>query len=146
MSGPTSFLTPFATIFRASMSSPESVSSRTAIRGFSIDICRISTRFFSPPEKPSFRYLEASSRGTSSCSIAAIRSLRNSGILTGSSTPSFRALRSALMAARRKLVTVTPGMACGYWKARKRPRAARSSAPISVTSSPPKKICPSVIS
>ena len=26
---------------------------RTAIRGFSIAICRISTRFFSPPEKPS---------------------------------------------------------------------------------------------
>ena len=37
------------------MSSPESVSSSTAIRGFSIAICRISTRFFSPPEKPSFR-------------------------------------------------------------------------------------------
>ena len=38
------------------MSSPESVSSSTAMRGFSIAICRISTRFFSPPEKPSFRY------------------------------------------------------------------------------------------
>ena len=37
------------------MSSPESVSSRIAMRGFSIAIWRISTRFFSPPEKPSFR-------------------------------------------------------------------------------------------
>ena len=35
------------------MSSPESVSSRIAIRGFNIAICRISTRFFSPPENPS---------------------------------------------------------------------------------------------
>ena len=34
---------------------PESVSSSTAMRGFSIAICRISTRFFSPPEKPSLR-------------------------------------------------------------------------------------------
>ena len=35
------------------MSSPESVSSRMASRGSSIAICRISLRFFSPPEKPS---------------------------------------------------------------------------------------------
>ena len=55
MSGPTSSFTPPATTLSASMSSPESVSSSTAIRGFSIAICRISTRFFSPPEKPSFR-------------------------------------------------------------------------------------------
>ena len=33
----------------------ESVSSRIAMRGLSIAICRISTRFFSPPEKPSLR-------------------------------------------------------------------------------------------
>ena len=55
MSGPTSCCTPFATTFSASMSSPESVSSSTAIFGCSIAICRISTRFFSPPENPSFR-------------------------------------------------------------------------------------------
>ena len=53
MSGPEKRLTPAATIRSASMSRPESVSSRTAIRGFSIAICRISSRFFSPPEKPS---------------------------------------------------------------------------------------------
>ena len=34
------------------MSRPESVSSSTARRGSSIAICRISLRFFSPPEKP----------------------------------------------------------------------------------------------
>ena len=55
MSGPTRLRTPLATILSASMSSPESVSSSTATRGESIAIWRISTRFFSPPEKPSFR-------------------------------------------------------------------------------------------
>ena len=39
-----------------------------------------------------------------------------------------RALRIALIALRRKFVTVTPGIACGYWNARKRPFCARSSA------------------
>ena len=47
--------TPFETTLRASMSRPESVSSSTAKRGSSIAICRISWRFFSPPEKPSLR-------------------------------------------------------------------------------------------
>src|SRR5205814_1622392 len=61
--GPTSSFTPPATTRSASMSRPESVSSSTAIRGFSIAIWRISTRFFSPPENPSFRYRCASSRG-----------------------------------------------------------------------------------
>src|SRR6266849_758421 len=45
--------TPWATIFSASMSRPESVSSRMASFGSSTAICRISLRFFSPPEKPS---------------------------------------------------------------------------------------------
>src|SRR5437016_4841587 len=47
-------LTPLATILSASMSRPESVSSRIANFGSSTAICRISLRFFSPPEKPSF--------------------------------------------------------------------------------------------
>ena len=71
--------------------------------------------------------------------------MRNSGIGTGFSTPPFRALRIALIALRRKLVTVTPGIACGYWNARKRPRSARSFAASSVTSSPSTRIRPSVI-
>ncbi len=115
------------------------------MRGFRSAICRISTRFFSPPEKPSFRYRDASSRGTFSRSIAPSSSLRNSGIGIGSSVPPARALRIALIALRRKLVTVTPGTACGYWKARKRPRWARSSAPSSTTSTPSSEISPSVI-
>ena len=44
-----------ATMRSASMSRPESVSSMMAIFGSSMAICRISARFFSPPEKPSFR-------------------------------------------------------------------------------------------
>ena len=53
-SGLRSALTPFETIFSASMSRPESVSSRIASRGSSTAIWKISLRFFSPPEKPSF--------------------------------------------------------------------------------------------
>ena len=56
-----------------------------------------------------------------------------------------RALRTALIAERMKLVTVTPGRRAGTGT-RKSLLLARSSASISVTSSPSKKICPSVIS
>jgi len=41
------------TIFRESMSRPESVSSKIAIFGSSTAICKISPRFFSPPDKTS---------------------------------------------------------------------------------------------
>ena len=50
--GSRSVFTPAATIRSASMSSPESVSSRIASFGSSTAICRISLRFFSPPENP----------------------------------------------------------------------------------------------
>ena len=46
-------LTPSATIRSASMSRPLSVSSRIAISGSSTAIWSISSRFFSPPLKPS---------------------------------------------------------------------------------------------
>src|SRR5436190_2116869 len=46
-------LTPLATIRSASMSRPESVSSRMASWGSSTAIWKISLRFFSPPENPS---------------------------------------------------------------------------------------------
>ena len=46
---------PWATVRSASMSRPLSVSSSTARSGSIIAICRISLRFFSPPEKPSLR-------------------------------------------------------------------------------------------
>src|SRR6266511_4691365 len=53
-SGPRRPLMPVATIRSASISRPESVSSRIASLGSSTAICRISLRFFSPPENPSF--------------------------------------------------------------------------------------------
>ena len=43
---------PLATIRNASISRPESVSSRIVTFGSSIAIWKISLRFFSPPEKP----------------------------------------------------------------------------------------------
>ena len=52
-SGLRSALTPAATIRSASMSRPESVSSKMASAGSRIAIWRISLRFFSPPENPS---------------------------------------------------------------------------------------------
>ena len=53
-----------------------------------------------------------------------------------------RASRWALIAIRRYLVTVTPGIATGYWKAMKRPARERSSGSASVMSSPSKVISP----
>src|SRR6266404_2796694 len=51
--GPRNEFTPCATVLSASMSRPLSVSSRMAYFGSSMASCRISVRFFSPPEKPS---------------------------------------------------------------------------------------------
>ena len=70
-SGERMALTPLATILRASMSRPESVSSRTQYFGSSIIIWRISLRFFSPPEKPSFTARAVNLRSISSRSIFA---------------------------------------------------------------------------
>ena len=50
------------------------------------------------------------------------------------------------MIIRRYLLTETPGIATGYWKAMKRPARERSSGSASVTSSPLKVIVPSVTS
>src|SRR6185437_13242546 len=131
--------TPSATVRSASMSSPESVSSRIAMSGWSIAICRISARFFSPPEKPSLRWRDVNERSTSSSSIACCSCVRNSLTWIGSS-------RLALIAMRRKLATETPGIDTGYWNARNRPAFARSCGSASVRSSPLKVIVPSVIS
>ena len=48
---------PSDTIFKASISNPESVSSKIINFGSKINICKISNRFFSPPEKPSLTAL-----------------------------------------------------------------------------------------
>ncbi len=76
-------------------------------------------------------------------SIAASVILRKSLSLTWSSP---RASRWALIAIRRYLATVTPGIATGYWKAMKRPIRDRSSTSASVMSLPLKVIVPSVTS
>src|SRR3954471_24358949 len=76
-------------------------------------------------------------------SIAASTRWRNSVSGIGCSP---RASRWAFMTIRRYLVTVTPGIATGYWKAMNRPARARSSGSASVMSSPSNRICPSVIS
>src|SRR5215204_4714994 len=57
-----------------------------------------------------------------------------------------RVSRWALMIIRRYLLTETPGIATGYWKAMKRPACERSSGAASVMSSPLKVIVPSVTS
>src|SRR6266852_2722027 len=49
-SGERSALTPSAATRRASMSRPESISSRMHTAGSNSAICKISLRFFSPPE------------------------------------------------------------------------------------------------
>src|SRR3954454_2469594 len=128
-----------ATVRSASMSRPESVSSSTATCGSSIAIWRISARFFSPPEKPSLSGREVNERSTSSRSAACWSFSPNSLTRIGSSRP-------VLMAMRRKLAIETPGIATGYWKAKKRPAWARSSGSAAVMSSPLKVIVPSVIS
>src|SRR6266550_763938 len=123
---------PSATTLSASMSRPESVSSRIAKRGWNMCICRISRRFFSPPENPSFtdRVMKESSIPRSF--IFSARSFRNCGIgmsffLTSPAPSALGAARRALIAVRRKFATETPGMAEGYWKARKMPARARAS-------------------
>ena len=83
------------------------------------------------------------SRGTLVSAIAASTVLRKSLSEMGSSP---RASRCAFMTMRRYFVTVTPGMATGYWKAMNRPARARSSGSASVMSSPSKRIWPSVTS
>jgi hypothetical protein len=128
--------TPSATIRRASMSRPESVSSRIAISGSRTAIWSISRRFFSPPEKPSFTYREANDSSIRRTAIFSRTFLRNSPIgmpprmaSVGSTFGSgVKPARRALIADRRKLATDRPGIAIGYWKARNRPRRARLSA------------------
>ena len=81
------------------MSRPESVSSSTASVGWSTSIWKISLRFFSPPEKPSFtgRFI----RSLSMCSVLS-RSLTSSRKSIASSSGSPRYFRCALSAAFRK--------------------------------------------
>src|ERR1700712_5521641 len=69
--GERSAFTPSATIFRASISRPLSVSSRIASDGRRMAICSTSLRFFSPPEKPTLTLRFSMSSGIDSRFISA---------------------------------------------------------------------------
>jgi hypothetical protein len=121
------------------MSSPESVSSRMASSGSTTAICRISLRFFSPPENPSFRYRSANDGSMPRRFIHSMIDRRSSS--TDRSMP----LR-ADSDWRRNWITDTPAISCGYWKARNMPALARTSVGQSVMSSPWYQIRPPVTS
>src|ERR1035438_10025289 len=120
---------PSDTTRSASMSSPESVSSRIAIFGWSSSSWRISCRFFSPPEKPSLRLRSANTGSMDRAAIASRISFRKSRSLGASP-------RTAVTAVRRKLDTDTPGTSTGYCMARNRPARARASTLMASTFSP----------
>ena len=143
VSGLLNLLKPSATMRRASTSSPESVSSRMLNLGSSMAIWKISLRFFSPPENPSFTERLASLLSSSTIFLFSRMSLRNSPAGRGSS-PS--CLRLAFRAARMKCVMLTPGISTGCWKERKMPSRALSSVFISSRFFPLKIISPSVTS
>ena len=127
--------TPSATIFSASMSRPESVSSRIAMPGSSSSIWAISWRFFSPPEKPSLteRWPNVGSRlRASRVALTSLTQVRSLG-----ASPSM-----AVLAVRRKLDTETPGTSTGYCMARNSPARARSSTVIASTSAPSRVTVP----
>ena len=136
-------LTPSATMRSASMSRPLSVSSSTHSVGSSTSICRISERFFSPPEKPTFTGRFSISMSMLRRAALSFTNFRNSGV-ESSTCP--RALRTALAAVRRNVRPATPGISIGYWKARNTPFAARSSGSISSRLSPFQRMSPSVTS
>src|SRR3954465_3074486 len=130
--------TPSDTTRRASTSRPESVSSRIAMRGFSRRICRISWRFFSPPEKPSLTLRSANAASISRPAISVLTSLTQ--VRSFGASP-----LTAVAAVRRKFDTETPGTSTGYCMARNRPARARSSTVIARTSSPSRVTVPPVI-
>ena len=131
-------LMPSETTLSASTSRPESVSSRIAILGCSSSSCRISWRFFSPPENPSLTLRWANSGSIARPSIAVRISLTQVRSLGASP-------RMAVTDVRRKFDTDTPGTSTGYCIARNRPARARSSTLICSTSCPSRVTVPPVI-
>src|SRR2546428_100686 len=126
-SGPRMRLTASLTNLMESMSSPESVSSRIAISGFNTAICRISARFFSPPENPSLTYRERKESSMRSTDISSLSSARNSLTLIALDLSLPSKPRLALIAVRRKFDIVIPGTTTGYCSARNMPSFARCS-------------------
>src|SRR3954471_18759906 len=126
-------LTPCATTLRASISRPESVSSRIASFGSSSAIWKISLRFFSPPENPSLTARESIDLSISSSVDFSLTSCMNS-IASSSGWP--WCFRLALSAAFRKYELFTPAISTGYWNAMNTPSRARSSGSMSSRSRP----------
>ena len=81
------------TMRSASMSRPESVSSRMARSGSRTAICMISLRFFSPPENPSLRYLSTNDESIPSRFIQSIVASRSSSTLRSMPLRADRACR-----------------------------------------------------
>src|SRR3712207_7705532 len=131
-------LTPSETTRSASTSRPESVSSRIAMRGLSRRICRISWRFFSPPEKPSLTLRSANAESISSAVISVRTSLTQ--VRSFGASPV-----TAVAAVRRKFDTETPGTSTGYCMARNSSARARSSTLMARTSSTSSVTLPEVI-
>ncbi len=142
MSGPTSSFTPPATTLSASMSRPESVSSSTAILRLQhrhlqdLDALLLAAR--EPVVQVARRELAGDLEAVH-LREEELAELRHRHRVVDAAVPG---LAHGVDRLRRKFVTVTPGIACGYWKARKSPACARSSAPASVMSSPSSRICP----
>ena len=104
-------LTPSATMRSASMSSPESVSSSTANLGLSIAICKISLRFFSPPEKPTFNCLFNFSSSNLGSLDFSFTNFKNS-IASSSFSP--LAFLIELREVFKNIFVFTPGISNGY--------------------------------
>ena len=110
--------TPSATILKASISSPESVSSKIESFGFNNDICKISFFFFSPPENPTLSCLFSFSSSNFRSNAFCFTNFKNS-IASSSFSP--LAFLIAFREVFKKIFVFTPGISNGYWKARNIP-------------------------
>ena len=115
------------------------------MRGSRTAICRISLRFFSPPEKPTFtgRFSMSASIFNVLCLLADELEEIGRAHFVLVPAPCFW----ALSAVRRKVMLPTPGISTGYWNARKRPsRGAFLGIHIENDPRRPASRCPSVTS
>ncbi len=104
-------MTPFDTIFNASISNPESVSSMITKLGSSKDICKISFLFFSPPEKPTFNGLASISESILSSFAFSFTIFKNSTAFNSFFPFAFRIEFKDVL---KKLLVKTPGISIGY--------------------------------
>jgi len=103
--------TPLAIIFRASISSPESVSSKIERLGSKIFICKISFFFFSPPEKPTFNCLDKIFSSIPSSDDFSLTNFKNA---RESNSFSPFDLRTEFNDVFKKVFVLTPGISKGY--------------------------------